>query len=318
MLSSGRPLAAARIGLGIASILNAFEMYLLLSRIAAGMLALPVSPVVPSPTQGAVVAYLVVATLAGFALAVGWHTAWAAAVTTLLNVGVFLWDQQTYSSHRFLVTLLVAYLIFARSDATWSVSRHHPGPVPRWPQLLMMTQLSACYFFAAASKVNPAFLTGAPLSHWVWVPLPWWCFTLMAFATVLVELFLSLGLWFARTRRTAVALGLMLHVSIVIMMREHTWALLSFAITCTSLYPLFLTTHVRRTTETSPGPSPHPATPRTRLHLPRPAPGSSVDESDVQQWEVNGEGRADEVGGLDADLAAVVPHDRVDDGQPQP
>lgn len=262
MLSRGHPLAAARIGLGIASILNATEMYLLLSRIAAGTVALPVSPVVPSPTQGAVTTYLVAATFAGAAITIGWRTAPAAAVTTLLNVGVLLWDQQTYSSHRFLATLLVAYLVFARSDAAWSVSSHDPGPVPRWPQLLMMTQLSACYFFAATSKVNAAFLSGAPLSHWVWVPLPWWCFTLMAFATVLVELFLSLGLWFARTRRTAVVLGVMLHVSIVVMMREHTWALLSFAITCASLYPLFLTVHARGPTRIAPAPAPAPARPR--------------------------------------------------------
>lgn len=45
--------------------------------------------------------------------------------------------------------------------------------------------------------------------------------------------------------------GVMLHVSIVVMLREHTWALLSFGITCASIYPLFLTAHARRTTGAS-------------------------------------------------------------------
>lgn len=239
MLTAPRALAVARIGLGLATVLNAVEMYALLSKIAGGMIALPVVEWMPEPTSAAVGVYLVVAVAAGLALAAGWHGASAAALTTVLNVAVFLWDQQTYSSHRLLATLLVAYLVFARPDATWSVSRRG-GPVPWWPRLLMMTQLSVCYFFAAASKMTLLFMSGVPLSGWVWVPLPWWMFTLMASGTVLVELFLAVGLWMRRTRTVAFVLGGALHLSIVTMMSDQNVPLVSFALTCLSLYPLFL------------------------------------------------------------------------------
>lgn len=240
MLNGPQALAVARIGLGLATILNAVEMYALLSDIAGGMVALPLVDWMPRPTSAATAVYLVAAMAAGLALALGWRAASAAALTTVLNVAVFLWDQQTYSSHRLLATLLVAYLIFARSDAVWSVSRRG-GLVPWWPRLLMMTQLSVCYFFAAASKVSILFLSGAPLAAWVWIPLPWWMFTLMALGTVAVEGFLAFGLWLRRTRKVAVALGLLLHLSIVAMMEDQTWALLSFALACVPLYGLFLT-----------------------------------------------------------------------------
>jgi hypothetical protein len=238
MLNAPQALAVARIGLGLATILNAVEMYALLSDIAAGMVALPLVDWMPRPTSAATTVYLVTAVAVGLALALGWHVASAAALTTVLNVAVFLWDQQTYSSHRLLATLLVAYLIFARSDAVWSVSRRG-GLVPWWPRLLMMTQLSVCYFFAAASKVSILFLSGVPLAGWVWIPLPWWMFTLMAFGTVLVELFLTVGLWLRRTRRAAFALGGALHLSIVAMMSDQTWPLIAFGLTCVSLYGLF-------------------------------------------------------------------------------
>ncbi|MGY1828778.1 MULTISPECIES: HTTM domain-containing protein [unclassified Blastococcus] len=234
-----RPVAVARIGLGIAAIANSVEMYVLLRGIAGGKLALPVHGVIPSPTPLAAHVYLVAAVVAGVALTVGWRTTTAAVATVALNVGVFLWDQQTYSSHRLLGTLLVAYLVFARSDAAWSLSSR-AGPVPWWPQLLMMSQLSVCYFFAAISKVNVVFLSGAPLSLWVWMPLPWWLFTLMAAGTVAGELFLAFGLWHRSTVRAAATFGVALHISIVVLLEDQTVPLTAFGLTCLCLYGLFL------------------------------------------------------------------------------
>lgn len=234
-----RPVALARIGLGIATVANAVEMHALLEAIAEGKLQVPVFAAIPAPTEPAVGVYLVAALIAGTAIVVGWCTAPMAVLSTVLNAWVFLWDQQTYSGHRFLATLLVAYLVFARSDAVWSVSRRG-GDVPWWPQLLMMTQLSVCYFFAAITKINPLFLTGAPLSQWVWAPLPWWMFMGMAVGTVVVELFLAFGLWARSTVRAAVGTGVFLHTSIVLLVEDQTVPLIAFSLTCLSLYCLFL------------------------------------------------------------------------------
>ncbi len=234
-----QPVAMARICLGLVAILNSLEAYALLSEIAGGKIRLPVHESLPAPTDSAVHVYLMVSLLAAMAITTGWRTAPAAAVLTFVNVGVLLWDQQTYSSHRLLMTLLVAYLIFARSDAVWSVAPRG-GTVPWWPQLLMMTQLSVCYFFAAISKISVVFLSGAPLSLWVWVPLPWWMFTLMAVGTVVVELYLAVGLWWPSSRRKAALLGVLLHMGIVTMLKDETVPLIAFAITCLGLYWLFL------------------------------------------------------------------------------
>ena len=84
------------------------------------------------------------------------------------------------------------------------VVRPVPGrpSVVWWPQLLMMTQLSVCYLFSALSKVNAVFLSGVPLSTWVWIDLPWQFYTVAAVSTVAVELVIAFGLWFRSSRRS--------------------------------------------------------------------------------------------------------------------
>ena len=104
----------------------------------------------------------------------------------------------------------------------------------------MMSQLSVCYLFAALSKMNLVFISGVPLSIWVWIELPWLFYTVAAMTTVLVELAIAVGLWFPTRRRAAVVLGLGLHVSILVLMKDETMALVAFALTCVSVYPLFL------------------------------------------------------------------------------
>lgn len=234
-----QPIALVRICLGIVALVNSFEAYFLLSEIAGGKLRLPVHEMISAPTAPAMSAYLAVSVASAIAVAIGWRTTAAAVLLTALNVVVLLWDQQTYSSHRLLMTLLVLYLIFARADGTWCLSRDH-ATAPWWPQLLMMAQLSVCYFFAAISKINVLFLSGAPLSLWVWLPLPWWMFTLMAIGTVVIELYIAFGLWRPTMRRRAALLGVLLHVGIVTFMRDETVPLIAFTLTCLPIYWLFL------------------------------------------------------------------------------
>jgi hypothetical protein len=236
-----RPVAVARIGVGFATILNSLEACDILAAIAGGRLAMPVFEGIPTPTIPALIAYVVLAVAAAVAVTLGWKTEPAALVSVILSVAVFLWDQQTYSSHRVLATIIMACMVFAMAGTAWSV---RPAPatatVVWWPQLLMMTQLSVCYLFSALSKLNIVFISGAGLSEWVWLELPWQFYTVAAIATVVVELIIAVCLWFPATRRVAVLLGLGLHLSIVVLMKDDTLPLIAFAITCVSLYPLFL------------------------------------------------------------------------------
>jgi hypothetical protein len=238
-----RPIAVVRIALGLAIVSNALEVSVVLKRLVDGRIRVPVLPWLPAPTEVAVNASAAVAVLAGVALAIGYFAGTAAFVSTVLSAWFFLWDQQTYSNHRVLITLLVAYLVFARSDTAWA-ARRRAGPeatVPWWPQLLMMTQLSVCYFFAAASKINPDFVGGDLFVTWLRWPLPEFSYPLMAVATILTEFFLAFALWWRRTRLIAAAVGVALHVSIVAGMAEQTVPLTAFALACVPVYGLFLT-----------------------------------------------------------------------------
>ncbi|WP_438854769.1 HTTM domain-containing protein [Agromyces sp. M3QZ16-3] len=237
-----RPVAVARTGIGIAAVLNSLEAWEILNRIVRLDVKVPWEAFAVDVTEVRVMVVVGASILAGIAVAVGWHVEIAAIASTALGVFVLAWDQQMYSSHRWLATLLMACLIFARAGSAWSVdSRARRTVVPWWPQLLLMTQLSVCYLFAGLSKLNPVFLSGVPLESWVWIELPQRMFVIASANTILVEIFIAVGLWFSSSRRIAVALGLALHGSILILMVDERPALIAFTITCVCLYPLFLT-----------------------------------------------------------------------------
>ncbi|RIK11982.1 MAG: hypothetical protein DCC50_13815 [Acidobacteria bacterium] len=160
-----------------------------------------------------------------------------------VGVVTLLWDQQTYSSHLTLLTVLLALLAFSGSGKRWALlRRREPDPtVPFWPQLLMMTQVSVVYLFAGLSKAQPTFLGGEPLQGWMWPDLPHWAFVVLAWATVLTEVGLAVALWVPRVRVLAAVVGVALHLSIVTLLDGENLWLVAFALTTTAVYPLFLT-----------------------------------------------------------------------------
>lgn len=241
-----RPVAVVRIALGIAAAMMAVEAHLILMKVAAGRLAMPTFGLIPTPSDIGLLVLLIVALTAAAALLVGYRTTLAAGLTVLSQLSYFMWDQQTYSNHRTLLMLLACYLIFARSDTAWSLRppARRPTAVPYWPQMLMMSQVSALYLFAGLSKINPIFLQGHMLKAEVWWPLPQWVLVSMSVATVLTEVFLAIGLWMRRVRWLAAGVGVLLHLSIVTMLRDPV-VLVAFALACVPLYALFLARPLR-------------------------------------------------------------------------
>lgn len=238
-----RPLAIARVGVGVAVVITAWEAYVFLIRIAQGRVAMPVVDWLPAPTAFSATVLLALGALFGFALTVGFLSNLAATGAALATGCVLLLDQQMYSSHRMLIALLCCYLALSGAGAAWSTDSRFRGrrrpTVQYWPQLLMMAQVSALYLFAGLSKINPVFLEGRVLSSQIWWPLPTWVFPALAVMTVMVELTLAIGLWLPRLRVPVVALGLGLHASIVFMLREPL-VLVAFALACVTVYPMFL------------------------------------------------------------------------------
>lgn len=250
-----RPVAVARIGLGVAALLNTLELFVVLTGIASGKLAMPLAEWVPALTPTAVQVLMGLGVTATVMIIVGIGTAAGCVVYSLTTTVALLWDQQTYSSHQVVVVLLIAYLAFAESDRALSPVRR-PGPrpdVPWWPQLLMMTQLTVLYLFAGLAKINGVFLSGEPLDGWVRFPLPEWVFPVMAVATVVTEvLVLAVGLWVPRVRVLSAVVGVCLHLSILTMLTDNPLVavqLTAFAVACVPLYLLFLTRPSLRATE---------------------------------------------------------------------
>lgn len=241
--ADGRPVALARMLLAVALAWNVLESGIVLSAIAGGRLHYPLLAVVPAPTPFAVTVYVVLGLLAAGYLLLGLGAHIAAAAGALLSGWALLWDQQLYSSHHLFVTLLLIYLAFARSDARWSLHARLRGGrdlVPWWPQLLMLTQVSVLYLFAALSKINPVFLDGGSLQGWMRPGLPEGIFPALAIATIATELFLAVGLWVPRVRWLAAAAGVGLHLSIVVGLADQTLPLVGFALASLSTYGMFL------------------------------------------------------------------------------
>lgn len=185
--------------------------------------------------------------VASVMLLLGWRARAGAATMTTVVAYVLLLDQQLFGNNLYLLGLVGLLLTVADSSAVWSLDARRAGyrpRIPAWPVRLLMLQVTLVYLFAAAAKLNPVFLSGgmmAAMDGALAFPESWRVVSVMAplsAAAVLVEIFIALGLWSARLRVPAVALGLGLHASIALFMGAVV-ELTIFMVVTTSLYVLF-------------------------------------------------------------------------------
>lgn len=242
----GRPLALARIGVGLSGLLNCAESWVVFVRAEErGALAvrtwdwLPVaSPTVAAAmaTVGAVAAIFVLAGL-------GSRIAGVLLAATLATM--MLLEQQTYSNHVALSMWCALWLAFSHADARWSLRSRLEGPrdVRVADQLLLMTQVSIVYAFTGLLKINPEFLSGRVIQENSHLAISDPLAQLMAVAAVTTEVGLCIGLWIPRLRWIAALAGVGLHASIPIVMYQPL-PLVSFSISVVFLYPLFFARRV--------------------------------------------------------------------------
>src|SRR5207247_2393214 len=107
--------------------------------------------------------------LSALTLTVGVAARTSAGILSLLGVSAMLLDQQTYSNHLLLMTVLAALFTLVPSPGAWLFGqRRQTGPPPAiayWPLLLIKLQISSMYAFAALAKLNPMYLSGEVLVH---------------------------------------------------------------------------------------------------------------------------------------------------------
>ena len=97
----------------------------------------------------------------------GLRTRLCGTILTLSMAYTLFFDQQLYSNHLYLATLVVLLLTIADSAARWSLDARRLGRrdlILEWPTLLLKIQISIVYFYAALLKINPQYLSGTMIA----------------------------------------------------------------------------------------------------------------------------------------------------------
>jgi predicted DCC family thiol-disulfide oxidoreductase YuxK len=247
-----RPVAWVRLLVGSACIIRGFETWRILDNVfAPENLRLPYVSWAVAPPREFVPLYIAAWVAAAAAFAVGWRTRIAGAVLSGLMGYALVIDQQTYSNHLYLLSLIVFLLTLADSGRALSIdARGQDAPsIPVWPVTLLKLQVSIVYVFAALSKINVVYLSGVVIylnlqpslktlvaGHAATPVL----MMLVAVFSVLVELWLAVALWRRKWRSAAVVVGIAFHVGLIVLLTwDQAVQLIVFTIAMGSLYVLF-------------------------------------------------------------------------------
>lgn len=240
--SLARQLAVARILIGISAAFAALETTRLLSRLLTPIVVkIPFSLAVPMLPAAALPVFIAVWLVAALAFALGWKTRVAGAVLVFATGYTLVLDQQTYSNHLYLLFLIL--LLLTISDS---------GPrdeIVAWPLSLLKIQVTLVYVFSALAKITPQYLAGEVLmlslkqQGWLAVPQSWRgpaAMSILAAASIIIELVVAFGLWSRRLRPFAILAGVGFHILIIAVLDSSRLSLAIFALNMFAVYLLFL------------------------------------------------------------------------------
>lgn len=237
------PVGLVRLAVGLGVLIKLLDLAPKLFRATEPqVLLLPYFAGLPRPTPTGVLLLLAVWTISALLFLAGWGGRGPGVVLTGVLATVLALDQQLYSNHLYLLTLLVALLTLAGAGRAYSLDARHghgSATVPGWPVTLLRWQLTLLYLFAALSKVNPAFLSGAVLVE----QLPRFAaypdlLRVASWLGLALEGWLAFGLWWPRTRQVTLGLGVLFHLTVLIFMVPKP-ELLVFGLVSLGLYRLF-------------------------------------------------------------------------------
>jgi hypothetical protein len=246
-----RPVRLIQRVVGFICLLRVYEEYRVMSRVLKPQsIRFPIIEGLPSLTQGQAAIVLALWFGAALAFTIGWKTRICGFVLAAVMGYTLIIDQQLYASNLYLLCLIVLLLTLAEvgrpsgSNSVW-----------RWPILLLQIQLSLVYFFAAVTKLNSVYLKGYMLGSNLRKELPAVVFTpgmltTLAVASIVIELFLAAAFWVRSFRKSAVLVGVLFHLGMVLTITPLVAIqLIVFAVACIAIYPLFFF-RVREATST--------------------------------------------------------------------
>ncbi|HEX6139812.1 MAG TPA: HTTM domain-containing protein [Candidatus Limnocylindria bacterium] len=251
-LTNSRPLGIARIGATLAILLELRNSADTLRRLAEpGIIQAPYFDWAPRAAEPLSSVLVVLWLVAGLAFGVGLFTRLSGMVLTGTLASVLLLDQQLYSNHLYLMTLVAGLLTVTDSGAAISVDawrgRGKPS-VPAWQAWLLKVQVSIVYGFAAIAKLNLDFLAGSVVASYLRrsgplaVPEDWRFvqpMMVLALLAICMEAFVAVALWLPRWRPAAMVVAIALHVGITGWL-EPTYALGVFSVLMLPLLLVFL------------------------------------------------------------------------------
>ena len=255
--ASARLLAIARIMIGVASLLAAFEIGRLLPHfLKPTVIKLSYFEWLPLLSPGSRWAFILLWVLAAIAFIIGWKTRIAGTVLACVLGYSLLLDQQLYSNHLYLLFLIIVLMTIADSGSAISMDARHGERVivSGWPIWLLKIQVSIVYVFSAIAKLTPQYLSGEVLTEslkqygFFTVPMAWRvpvAMKLLAIAAIVMELFIGLGLWSRRLRVTAVIAGVLFHTFIIAALDSSRLSLSIFALEMFAVYLLFFDEDLR-------------------------------------------------------------------------
>lgn len=236
-----RPVRLIQRVVGFICLLRVYEEYRVMSRVLKPeSIRFPIIESLPVLTQGQAAIVLVLWFGAALAFTIGWKTKISGFVLAAVMGYTLIIDQQLYASNLYLLCLIVLLLTLAEvgrpseSNFVW-----------RWPILLLQIQLSLVYFFAAITKMNSVYLKGYMLGSNLRKELPAVVFTpgmltTLAVASIVIELFLAGAFWVRSLRKSAVLVGVLFHLGMVLTITPLVAIqLIVFAVACIAIYPLF-------------------------------------------------------------------------------
>ncbi len=209
-------------------------------------------PEVPGAVQ---VALVWTGAVAAIAMGFGWRTRLVAPLTTVCVAGNFFLSQHHFRHNRAFLLVLLTAIALSDSGRVLSLDARRRGTTSDdratlWPLWLLRIIASSVYLASGVSKlIDPDWSGGLvlwdravrhqhlvstrvpePLAGWVVdVVSQRWVHTVTSPIAVAMELFIGVGLWFGRTRITAVWIAVLFHLTIELSASVEVFSLAAIA-----------------------------------------------------------------------------------------